>query len=190
MLQLRAKTPPGWLSAVLSDFNAFLLDHAACERKASATALQLVSHYPDRRALVDEMVALSVEELTHFQQVYSLIAARGLTLVPDRRDAYVGALLSLRRDGSEPYFLDRLLLAGIIEARGCERFGLVAEGLSEEPLRTFYLDITRSEARHQGLFVRLARTYFREADVHERLGELLDAEAEIMLAQPLRAALH
>ena len=36
MLRLRTKTPWGWTDVVLADFDAFLVDHAACERKAGA----------------------------------------------------------------------------------------------------------------------------------------------------------
>ena len=190
MLRLKATSPSEWLDAVLSDFNAFLIDHAACERKASATALHLIQHYPDREALVDAMVALSVEELEHFRGVYTWIKARGTRFGPDHKDPYVGALRRLSRGGTLPYFLDRLLIAGIIEARGCERFAMIADALDPGPLKDFYLDITRSEARHHELFVRLARTYFPAAEVEERLETLLNEEARIMKTLPPRAAVH
>ena len=120
MLDLRVPSSSHWLQAVVDHFDEFLLDHAACERKASGNALSLVAHYPDRLELVSEMIQLAREELDHFGQVYEVIAARGLQLAPDRKDAYLRALRRRVRNGREHYFLDRLLIAGIAEARGCE----------------------------------------------------------------------
>lgn len=190
MLELRADTPREWLEVVLADFDAFLIDHAACERKASATGMSFVVRYPDRIALLDPLIAFAREELEHFHLVYQLIEARGLRLQKDEKDDYVVGMRNLARSGSENHFLDRLLIAGVVEARGCERFRMVAEGLEDETLRAFYLDITRSEARHHGLFIQLARHYFDEPTIRARVGELLDAEAAIMLALPFRARVH
>lgn len=190
MLKLRTPSPDVWLNTVLNDFDAFLTDHANCERKASATALQFASHYSDRVELVDAMMDLALEELEHYRQVYHLIRHRGLRLAPDTKDVYVRELAKNCRRGSEVYFLDRLLLAGIIEARGCERFGRIAHGLPPGPLKTFYEAITAAEARHHGLFTRLARTYFPAAEVDARRDELLDHEARIVAELPPRPALH
>jgi len=190
MLRLRSATNPSWIDVVLSDFDVFLVDHAACERKASATALKLVSHYSDRTALVRALIPFAQEELEHYARVMEIILDRGLSTQADEKDPYVGALMQLIKRGPEQYFLDRLLVLGIVEARGCERFGLVAEGLEPGPLKDFYTEITRSEARHHGLFVRLAREYFPTDRVDKRLDELLEAEAKIVDALPLRAAVH
>lgn len=175
---------------MLADFDAFLVDHAACERKASATALKLVSHYADRAVLVRELIPFAQEELDHFARVMAIILDRGLATRPDEKDPYVGALMRLIKRGPKQYFLDRLLVLGVVEARGCERFGLVSEALEPGPLKDFYSDITRSEARHHGIFVRLAREYFPPKTVQTRLNELLEAEAKIVEALPLRPAVH
>lgn len=190
MLRLRSTTDPRWVDVVLGDFESFLVDHAACERKASAMALKLVSHYSDRTTLVRELIPFAQEELSHYAQVMKIILDRGIQTRPDERDPYVGALSRLIERGPDRYFLDRLLVLGIVEARGCERFGLVADALEVGPLKTFYADITRSEARHHGLFVRLAKEYFPQELVLSRLDELLVAEAEIVDALPLRPAVH
>lgn len=190
MPRLKTATSPDWVKKVLSDFDAFLLDHAACERKASATALTFVSHYPDRKELVSAMIDLAREELEHFHQVYRRITERDLVLAADTKDPYVNRLAKEFRKGSEAYFLDRLLVAGIVEARGCERFGLLAEALSPGPMKDFYRDLTSSEARHRGLFLRLARVYFDAASVERRLDELLDVEAAVVRELPLRPAVH
>lgn len=189
-MRLRTPSPDAWLAAVLADFDQFLLDHAACERKASGMAMHLAAHYRDRSVLVEAMVDLACEELDHFRQVYRIARDRGLALAADEKDAYVNAMNDLSRRGSEGYFLDRLLLAGIIEARGCERFGLIADALEDDGLKSFYQQITRSESRHSELFCELAREYFPATEVQERHAELLDAEAEIVARLPIRARLH
>ncbi len=188
-MKLRLSTSPKWIDAVLADFDAFLLDHASCERKASATALAFTTHYPDRPELVAAMIELAREELEHFQQVYRFVAARGLTLAPDRKDRYVRRLRAEIRQGRDAYLLDRLLVGGIVEARGCERFALLAGPLEGE-LQDFYRELARAEARHHALFVRLANDAFDAALVSDRLDELLEAEARIVVELPLRAAVH
>ena len=167
--RIRSRTPAAWLDKVRSDLDVFLQDHAACERKASATAMTLASHYRDKEELVTAMVDLACEELGHFRRVYELIAARGGSLGADAKDLYVGRLLRLVRRGPDEYLLDRLLVAGVVEARGCERFRLLAEGL-DATLAPLYRDFATSEAVHAALFLRLARTYFPSEVVEARAG--------------------
>lgn len=191
MLKLRTLTPSTWLEAVLSDFDAFLLDHAACERKASATGMSFVVRYPDRPILVEPMIEFAREELEHFHIVYRLIAARGLTLAADYKDAYVNGLRSQMRGAGDALLLDRLLVAGIVEARGCERLQMVASALvSDQELAKVYDELARAEARHHGLFFRLARQLFGEQVPFERASELLDFEAELVQSLPHRPAVH
>lgn len=190
MLELLSPTPATWVEAVLSDFDAFLLDHASCERKASSTALALLSHYPDRTELVKDMIELAREELEHFHQVLDLILERGLMLAPDRKDAYVRGLRAQIRNGREDYFLDQLLVSGIVEARGCERFTLLSRALEPGELKNFYLRFAAAEARHRGLFFKLAERYFDPQSVEKRAAELLSAEAELCATLPIRAAFH
>lgn len=174
----------------MDDFDRFLLDHAAAEKKASGMALSMVSHYPDRTRLVAAMTDLAVEEMVHFREVVKLVQSRGLVLGADEKDPYVNAIRALIRQGSDVYLLDRLLTAGVIEARGAERFGLVAEALPEGDLKNFYRSITRSECRHFELFLDLAREYFPADIIESRWQALLDTEGEIIRDLPLRAALH
>jgi tRNA-(ms[2]io[6]A)-hydroxylase len=192
MLDLREKTPATWLTAVFSDFDAFLLDHANCERKASATGMSFVARYPDRQKLLDPMIEFAKEELEHFHVMYRICAARGLTLADDYKDPYVNALRSQIRAGGEIHFLDRLLVSGVVEARGCERLFMVAEALQtrEPSLYPAYLDLARAESRHHAFFFRMARLYFSEAEVQERAGQLLDFEAALVTRLPHRPAVH
>lgn len=189
-ISLRAATPAQWTGTVLADLDLFLPDHAAAEKKASSMAMTMISHYPDRQKLVLAMTELAVEELSHYREVVRLIYQRGLQLQNDTKDAYVGALRQHIRKGPDNFFLDQMVIAGLIEARGAERFGLIAEALPAGKLKSFYQSITRSELRHENLFIELAEHYFEPAQVKVRLDECLDAEAEIMQAQPIKAALH
>jgi tRNA-(ms[2]io[6]A)-hydroxylase len=192
MLDLRVTTPPVWLDAVFGDFDAFLLDHANCERKASATGMSFVARYPDRLKLLGPMIEFAKEELEHFHIMYRICEARGLTLADDYKDPYVNALRTQIRAGGEVHFLDRLLVSGVVEARGCERLYMVAEALKERDpaLHAPYLELARAESRHHAFFFRMARLYFSEAEVRARGGEMLDFEAELVQRLPHRAAVH
>lgn len=190
MITLTYATPPEWAPAALGDFDAFLLDHASCERKASAVGMSFVVRYPDRTAILDPMIAFAREELEHFHQVYRLIAARNLLLPPDTEDEYVNLLMKEVRSGREERFLDRLLVSGLIEARGTERMGLVAERLEDPALRNFYVRLTRAENRHKDFFVEMARHYFPQAVIQARLDELARVEGAIVERLPWRSALH
>ena len=190
MITLHYTTPPEWTETVLADFDRFLLDHAAAEKKASGMAMSMVSHYPDKVDIVRTMTDLAVEELVHFKQVVKLIIARGLTMGNDEKDPYINALRKHFRQGTEYFLLDRLLIAGIIEARGHERFGMVADALPSGQDKRFYHTITQSEAKHADIFQTLARNYFPEAEITARLDELLKLEGKICARLPFRAALH
>jgi tRNA-(ms[2]io[6]A)-hydroxylase len=174
----------------MADFDSFLLDHATAEKKASGMAISMLSHYPDRTELVTAMADLAIEELTHYREVLKWIHQRGLTTAADQKDPYVVAFRQSLRQGREVYFLDRLLLASIIEARGAERFALVANALQPGPLKKFYQSIARSEARHYELFLDLAKKYLPDDMIDHRWKELLDIEAKIVVDLPIRAALH
>jgi tRNA-(ms[2]io[6]A)-hydroxylase len=187
---LRFATPAAWVETVMANFDQFLIDHAAAEKKAAGMAISMLSHYHDKMDVVAAMTELAVEEMTHFKEVVKLIHARGLNTLPDERDKYIVNFRRHIRNGRDEYFLDRLLIGGIIEARGAERFGLIADALPDGSLKGFYRGITRTEHRHEDLMIDLARVYFPEDTVCQRLNELLDIEAEICAALPIKAALH
>jgi tRNA-(ms[2]io[6]A)-hydroxylase len=128
--------------------------------------------------------------LTHYREVVKWIHRRGLLTAADCKDHYVLALRDAIRTGSEVYLLDRLLTASIIEARGAERFALVAAALPPGALKKFYLSIARSEERHYELFLNLAGKYLDAQVIAARWDELLDIEAGIVAALPIQAALH
>ena len=192
MLDLRIPTPPAWLEAVFADFSAFLVDHAACEKKAFSNGMSLVSRYPERQALVRELILFSREELGHFGLMHEILAARGLTLGRDTPDEYARELRTQVRPHGDEHLCDRLLVSGIIEARSCERLGLLADALpAHDPvLAETYRDLCRAEARHHGLFFRLAREEVGAELTERRAAELLDFEAALVTRLPLRAAVH
>ncbi|MEE2751173.1 MAG: tRNA-(ms[2]io[6]A)-hydroxylase [Myxococcota bacterium] len=190
MLELHTRSSDEWIAAVLGNFDAFLLDHAACEKKASAMALTFVARYPDREAIIDPMIQLAREELTHFHRVYKLMSARGLRFQADEKDPYLKALIPQTRQGRDPEFMDRLLMAAVVEARGCERFGLLAKALNDPELHEFYDEIARSESRHASLFTDLAAVYFPTDEIQDRLEFWLKQEAIAIASIPPRPALH
>ena len=179
-----------WLNEVLENFDEFLKDHASCEKKASGMAFNVASHYPDQPRLLNAMVDLAVEELNHYREVVRLLIQRNLAPGPDRKDPYVRELNNAVRRGPENFLLDRLLVGAVVERRGAERFGLIAGALEDPSLRKFYEAITASEDRHWLLFVDLARDFYPEDEVHDRLVELSDLENQVITELPIQPALH
>ncbi len=189
-VDLACDTDPGWAGYIVEHFDGFLVDHANCERKASALAMSFVVKYPDRTAMLKPLIALAQEELEHFRLVYDLMHRRGLTIAADERDPYVNALLKHCRHTPQERFLDRMLCASIIESRGAERFRLVSEALRDDELKKFYRDLWASEARHGNLFVELVMPYFDPEEISERSQALAGHEADIIQSLPWRPSLH
>jgi tRNA-(ms[2]io[6]A)-hydroxylase len=190
-LELECDSSPAWVEAVLNDFNAFLQDHANCERKASAMAMSFVAKFPDRVQIIPELIETAIEELEHFQSVYQIMQSRGVLLPAQMgKDHYVQQLVGECRSDREQRFLDRLLLASIVECRGAERFRLVYEHLEDKPLKSFYHKLWASEAKHGNIFVEMALNYFDQNIVYKRLEELNRAEARVLQSLPIRPALH
>jgi len=191
-LEPAVATRPEWVTTVVSNFPAFLQDHADCERKASAMAMSFVAKYPDRMEIIPALIETAIEELGHFQQVYTFMAKRGIRLAKEiTEDPYIKALLDLCRTDPLNRFLDRLLLASIIECRGAERFRLIADAIQNDAeLKQFYHRLWTSEAKHGNIFVKMAMNYFDEKKVYSRLRELNEAEGRIIQSLALRAALH
>ncbi len=180
-----------WIEAVISDFDEFLKDHADCERKASAMAMSFVAKYPNRVEIIPELIETAVEELEHFQQVYALMEKRGIQLPHQmKEDPYVKALLKKCHSGIEERFLDRLLIASVVETRGAERFKLVEEALEDPELKRFYKMLWVSEAKHGHIFVKMALNYFDKEKVYDRLEWWIEQEKEVLEGLEIRAALH
>lgn len=190
-LELSVQSSEDWINAVMNDFDSFLRDHADCERKASAMAMSFVAKYPNRKEIIPLLIETAIEELEHFEDVYKVMESRGVELNHEiTEDKYVKQLLKLCKSDREGRFLDRLLLASIIECRGAERFKMVCDALDEGELKDFYKRLWTSEAKHGNIFVEMAFNYFDKKHVYQRLEELNKAEGEVLEGLPIRAALH
>lgn len=189
---LRSQTSPKWAALAADNMGEFLQDHASAERKANANCLMLVAKYQDRVVLVESLLELAKEELQHFSEVVGLLHARGLLLQGGLKDPYIQGLHDHMAAESEARLLDRLLICSMIEARGCERFGLLSVELErrQDPLAEYYKELSRVEARHFGAYLRIAKTYFASEWVEGRLAELLEFEGSLQLSLPVRPALH
>ena len=190
-LDLAVASKQEWIDAVLADFPSFLQDHADCERKASAMAMSFVAKYPDRKEIIPDLIATGIEELEHFQQVYDLMASRGIPLTHSiGEDPYVKALIKRCHSGRNERFLDRLLIASVVETRGAERFRLVSEAQKDPEMHRFYKILWASEAKHGHLFVKMALNYFPKEQTYNRLEWWVEQEAEVLDGLEIRAALH
>jgi tRNA-(ms[2]io[6]A)-hydroxylase len=188
--ELLSATSPAWIEAVLGDFDAFLADHASCERKANALLMSLIVKYPDRPKIIPRLIQLAQEELEHFAETYTFMEKRGLLLQKDVPDPYVNQLLTAARHGRDERFIDRLLIASVIERRGAERFRIVAENVADPDLAEFYDRLWKSEVKHAHVFTLLLRSEYDETTIDARHQELLKLEAEVVGGLELRAALH
>ena len=183
-------TPPAWGAAAARDPRALLADHAHCELQAAVACQSLIARYPDRPRLVDAAAEVAREELEHFQRVVALLRSYGGELASAGPNPYAEGL----RKGSGPTrtsgLLDRLLLAALIEARSCERFGLLAAGAEDPVLRELYGELTPDETRHQALFLDLARAEVGEQATRARLEHLLELEAELIAGLAFAPRMH
>jgi tRNA-(ms[2]io[6]A)-hydroxylase len=182
MLNLTTPTADRWLARVEGNLDELLLDHAHCEKKAAGTAMNLLFAYVEHEELAREMSAIVEEELAHFRLVLDLLAGRGIRFRRLRPSEYGARLGELIRKQEPARAVDRLLVAGLIEARSCERFALLRDGLSDRELAGFYGSLFESEARHHATYVRLAKLFAPDDTVHARLAELSAGEAEIIAA--------
>ena len=190
-IDLKVATKPEWIKTVLDDFNSFLIDHADCERKASSSAMSFVAKYPNRVEIIPDLIDTAVEELEHFQEVYRLMEKRGVELAAKMpEDPYIKALMKKMRSSVEERFLDRLLIASVVETRGAERFKIVADHMEDPELQKFYKMLWISEAKHGHIFVKMALNYYPEKEVYDRLHWWMNEEGNIVDALPFRAALH
>ncbi len=190
MLELAAATHPAWAARAVARLDELLIDHAHCEKKAAGTAVQLLFRYPHHAALLTPLSQLAREELAHFEQVLALLAERGLAFGRHRPGPYAGKLREVERTHEPERLLDTLLCCAVIEARSCERFGLLAEAAPDAGLAQFWTRLLEAEARHHGLYVKLARSLAPEAAVKARLRELASHEAAVLAEARFTGHLH
>ncbi len=180
MLHLHRESSATWIAHVHSNLKEILIDHAHCEHKAAATAMSLMGAYIDCIELTRQMSRIVEEELEHFHLVLELLAKRGIPFKKQRPGNYGKSLNVLIRQNEPGRAVDRLLIAGLIEARSCERFDLLRKHVQDKELSDFYGSLFESEARHHTTYIKLAKQFDSEANVRLRLDELSIAESEII----------
>jgi len=192
MLGLKLPTDPRWVNIAEKNIDEILIDHAHCEQKAASTAISLIVSFPEYTDLVQEMIALVKEEMSHFKLVLDKLIAKGVILGRDRKDLYVLELLKFFPKGGSrtDQLVHRLLYAALIEARSCERFRLLSENLEDKELAKFYRDLMVSEANHYTLFLQFARNYGELQEVNKKWDALLEYEAEIMKNLGTQESIH
>ena len=193
MLGLKLPTDPRWADIAEKNIEEILVDHAYCEQKAASTAISLIVSFPEYPDLVNAMTALAREEMGHFKMVHDRLLNMGFKMGWDRKDEYVIQLLKFFPKGGSrsTQLVHRLLIAGLIEARSCERFRLLSEELEDKDLAKFYRDLMISEANHYTMFLKFARQYGEDRKVVDQKWEdLLEFEAKIMKDLGTKESIH
>lgn len=182
ILGLQLPTDPRWVDLAGKSMEDMLTDHAYCEQKAAISCISLIQRYPEKERLVKELSPIVTEEWGHFRLVLQELEKRDLKLGKQRKDEYVNKLIEFQRKGGNQSdrLLDQLLTMALIEARSCERFKRLSEGLNDEYLRKFYRRFMESEAGHYTLFINLAETYIDKEKVRARWAEWLEFEAGVI----------
>ena len=171
-------TPQAWFDEALQQLDCLLIDHANCEKKAAATAMNLMYRHTAYPQLLNKMSQLAREELLHFQQVVEILSARKIhyrRLGPSR---YASGLRKHIRKEERQALVDTLIVGALIEARSCERFaGLVP--LLDDELARFYQSLLKSEARHYQDYLALAQGSSEE-EIDSRIDVFAEVEAELI----------
>lgn len=188
ILGLQLPTDPRWINLASKSLEEILTDHAYCEQKAATTCITIIQRYSDKVKLVKELAPIVTEEWGHFRLVLAELEKRNLKLGRQRKDDYVNALMEFQQKGGdfESRFLDQLLTMALIEARSCERFKRLSEGLDDAYLRNFYRRFMESEAGHYTLFIELAEEYIPKERVRNRWKEWLEYESELIQTLTIR----
>jgi tRNA 2-(methylsulfanyl)-N6-isopentenyladenosine37 hydroxylase len=188
ILGLQLVTDPRWVDFAAISLEEILTDHAWCEQKAANSCISLIQKYNDKEELVNELSPVVTEEWGHFRQVIAELQKRNLKLGKQRKDEYVNKLLDFQKKGGsqEERLLDQLLTMALIEARSCERFKRLSEGLTDEYMRKFYRKFMESEAGHYTLFINLADTYINKEKVRKRWKEWITYETNVMMNMDVR----
>jgi tRNA-(ms[2]io[6]A)-hydroxylase len=192
MLHLRHRTAVDWAPRVLEGLPELLVEQAHLEKKAASAALGFLFRYPEHLVLQAPLSELAREELEHFERTLALLEGRGIPFGRQQPGPYAARLLRVVRPADPERLLDHMLCCAVIEARSCERMKVLSDALRgrDDQLADFYHDLVVSEARHHGLYVRLAKELFDPTEVQARLDEILDHEGGVMREATGMARLH
>mgnify|MGYP000305904271 CR=1 FL=1 len=188
ILGLQLPSDPRWVNLAELQLEEILTDHAYCEQKAAMTCISLITKNSEKELLVDELAPIVTEEWGHFRMVIAELKKRNLKLGRQRKDIYVNNLLQFQKKDGSPSdrFLDQMLIMALIEARSCERFKRLSEGLDDEYMRNFYRKFMESEAGHYTLFIKLAEYYLDKKIVRTRWAQWLGYENKLMREMEVR----
>jgi len=177
---LSSLTSDEWIHLALSNPIEILIDHAHCERKAAGAAIQLMFRYPSEPNLAEVLSPIAREELEHFEKILYFLKDLGHSLKAIKPPPY-GAELSKSIRKEEPHrMLDSFLIAGLIEARSHERLSLLALNSENKSFKVLYESLLESEARHFGIYWKLAKTKFPKEETYKRLDQLSKVESGIL----------
>jgi len=190
VLNLLSDTGPDWAERARLHIDELLIDHAHCEKKAAGMAVQLIFRYTQHAFLLEPLSRLAREELTHFEQVLEHLGARGIAFRALKPSPYAGRLRSEVRSFEPAHLLDTLLCCALVEARSCERFGILAGAVEDAALARFYRGLLASEARHHRTYLDLAAELASAAEVRSRLRALALHEAAVLQDIPELARMH
>ena len=188
ILGLQLPTDPRWVNLAEMQLEEILTDHAYCEQKAATTCITLIQKNSEKELLVEELSPIVTEEWGHFRQVLAELKKRNLVLGRQRKDVYVNVLLKfiIKGGSRDQHFLDQMLIMALIEARSCERFKRLSEGLDDDYMRKFYRKFMESEAGHYTMFINLAEHYLPKETVRKRWKEWLVFEKDLMNSVEVR----
>ena len=175
---LPCETPIAWIEAALSNQSLLLIDHANCEKKAAATAMNLMYRHTTKLELLNKMSQLAREELLHFQQVVQVMTEREIEYVRLGPSRYAARLRELVSGNEKEGLIDTLIVGAFIEARSCERFSKLAPMLDVK-LERFYKSLLKSEARHFEDYLQLAQLY-SDKDIGDRIEEFKTLENQLI----------
>ena len=190
MLLWRASIPDEWLPKVLANLNELLVDHCHLERKAAASALNLIK-YPELSGYVKELNNIAQEELEHFRLILNLLESRKVPFGPTPASPWIGGMMRLIRKGRREQVIDHLIAASLIEGRSCEKFQILADALedSEPELARIYADLVESEGNHYSHYWMMA-CEIDEGEAHRRVNDFLEMDAQLVRQSHDFAILH
>lgn len=176
---IQTPTPNKWIEYATQHLEELLNDHAHCERKAAAAAINLMGKYAEYDNVVRAMSPIAREELLHFEKVIRLMKKQNMTFKTQSPSQYATCLHKLCHPYNEIERLcDQLIIGAIIEARSCERFYALIPHLTNIELQTFYSSLLQSEARHFEKYLELANYYGK--NIEERANEFVTIENRLI----------
>jgi len=180
MLLFREKIPADWLPKILGNLPAVLVDHAHLERKAATTSITL-EKYHELFERVDELNAIAIEELQHFQLVLALLKRRGIPFSQPHPSKWITGLMSAIRNGTKHHVIDHLICCSLIEGRSCEKFQVLAQALPtiDRELADFYASLVESEGNHYATYILMARA-INDPETDRRLDFYLDLDVKLI----------